>query len=98
MILNVVLKTMSKKSKLLQKPRQNPKNVRFEEIDKALRWYGFECRQAKRGMSHYVYTLTIRQKSYQISIPFKRPFVKRFYIQEAIKIFDELDEELGDSE
>lgn len=81
---------MSKKSKLLQKIRQNPKNVRFEDIDKILRWYGFESRQARRGTSHYVYTLTTQQKSYQISIPFKRPFVKRYYIREALEIFDEL--------
>ena len=36
---------MSKRKKRLAKIRQNPKNVRFEELDRVLRDYGFERRQ-----------------------------------------------------
>jgi hypothetical protein len=36
---------MTQKEKLIQRLRQNPKNVRFEDIDKLLLSFGFEKRQ-----------------------------------------------------
>ena len=44
---------MSRDEKLLQKMRQSPRNVRFEELDGFLKREGFESRQ--RGTSHVVY-------------------------------------------
>ncbi len=89
---------MSKQDKLIQKLRQNPKNIRFEEIDNILSWYDFERRQASKGTSHYVYTLVTAHKSYRLTIPFKRPFIKKFYIQDALEILDELDIEIDSDE
>ncbi len=82
---------MSKKEKLLHKIRQNPKNVRYDEIDKILSWYGFGRRQASKGTSHYVYILRAAGKFYRLTIPFKRPFIKRVYIRKALEILDELE-------
>jgi hypothetical protein len=39
---------MSKKAKLFEKLRNNPKSIRFEEIDLVLSSYGFTHRQSLR--------------------------------------------------
>ena len=84
---------MSKAEKALLKIRQNPKSVRFEEIDKVLNLYGFERRQSRKGTSHYVYILKTEHKFYRVTIPFKRPFVKKVYIQQVLEIIDEVEED-----
>lgn len=47
---------MSKKDKRLQRIFQNPKDVRFSELDAILIEYGYERRQSGKGSSHYVYS------------------------------------------
>ncbi len=76
---------MGKKEKLLQKIRQNPKNVRFEDIDKLLLSLGFEKRQ--RG-SHATYVL---KEQGRITIPFRKPFILPVYVKEVLKLLEELD-------
>lgn len=76
---------MGKKEKLLHKFRQNPKNVRFEEVDKLLRSLGFEKRQ--KG-SHATY---IRKGQGRITIPFRKPFILPVYVKEVLKLLDEMD-------
>ena len=46
---------MSKLEKLLEKIKNNPKSVRFDELDRILTAAGFVRRQPKSGSSHYVY-------------------------------------------
>ena len=76
---------MGKKDKRLKKIRQNPKNVRFEDIDKLLLSLGFEKRQ--RG-SHVTYVLKGQGR---ITIPFRKPFILPVYVKEVLKLLDELD-------
>lgn len=45
---------MNKRQKIVEKLRNNPDNVRFEELCKATEMYGFICRR-KKG-SHLIYT------------------------------------------
>ena len=80
---------MSQDEKLLQRIRNNPKTVSFDELDKVLRWYGFECRQPKSGSSHYVYILG----RHRVAVPYKRPHVKQVYVKEVLDILDQIDEE-----
>ena len=47
---------MTRKEKILEKVRNNPKNVSFEDLDKLVRWAGFILRPQKSGTSHFVYT------------------------------------------
>jgi predicted RNA binding protein YcfA (HicA-like mRNA interferase family) len=47
---------MSKKEKRLQRILQNPKDVRFSELDVVLTEYGYERRQSGKGSNHYVYS------------------------------------------
>lgn len=80
---------MSRKEKLLQKIRNNPKNVSFEDLDRILDWYEFDRRQSRSGSSHYVYT----RGSYSVTVPFRRPHVGTVYVKEVLAILAEIDDE-----
>jgi predicted RNA binding protein YcfA (HicA-like mRNA interferase family) len=73
---------MAKKAKLLERLRNNPKNVRFADLDKLLRWHGFECR-SRRG-SHYIYK---RQGCRPISIPRREP-VGVVYVKQVLALIE----------
>lgn len=80
---------MGKLEKLLQRIKNNPRQVRFEELDKILIRSGFERNQPSGGSSHYVYT----KGTSQISVPKRQPHILTCYVQAAIKI---LEGEIGD--
>jgi len=73
----------------LEKIRNNPKNVRFEELDRLLRNYGFECRQPSGGSSHYFYICGHRR----LTVPRKRPFIKQIYVKQALRQLEEIENE-----
>jgi hypothetical protein len=75
---------MTQREKLLQKLRNNPKNVRFEDLDKLLTWYEFERRSPSSG-SHYVYR---RQGCRPITIPYRKP-LKSVYVRKALALIEE---------
>lgn len=77
---------ITKKEKLLEKIKNNPKTVKFDEIDKILVDIGFERRQPGGGSSHYTYVLEDKI----LTVPYKRPYVKVIYIKMAIKLLEEL--------
>ena len=76
---------MTKREKRVKKLFQNPRTVSFKELDKVLKDFGFKMRQPGSGSSHYVYT----KDSIQISVPFRRPFVKEVYIKRVIELIGE---------
>ncbi len=80
---------MSKLEKLLQKIKNNPKQVRFDELDKILTRSGFTRRQPRSGSSHYYYT----KGSLQISIPYRQPYILTTYAVAAIKLLERMGEE-----
>jgi len=80
---------MARKEKLLGRLRNNPNNVRFEDLDKLLQWYGFESR-TPHGGSHYIYK---RKGCRPLSIP-RRRSVGRVYVKRALALI----EECGDSQ
>ncbi len=73
---------MSKLEKLLQRIINNPKTVKFEELDKLLIKAGFIKRQSGKGSSHFVY----RKDGKIISIPYNNPYIKQTYVLEAIEL------------
>jgi predicted RNA binding protein YcfA (HicA-like mRNA interferase family) len=75
---------MGKKEKLLAKLRQNPKNIRPEELEQVLLRLGFEKRAGKG--SHTVY----KWGEYRLTVPYNKPFLKPIYIKLALEIIDEL--------
>ena len=80
---------MTKKAKLLQKIKNNPKVVAFNDPEGLLISYGFACRLPRSGSSHHIYTLG----RHQISVPYKRPYVKEVYVRHVLEILAQLDEE-----
>jgi len=76
---------MNKKIKRVRRASNNPKSVRFETLDDILMNSGFERRQPKSGSSHYVYT----RKSTQITIPYKKPFIKEIYVKRVLELIGE---------
>ncbi|MEG6614915.1 toxin HicA [Peptococcaceae bacterium 1198_IL3148] len=80
---------MSKLQKLYQRIKNNPKAVRFEELDKILRSAGFAKRQPKGGSSHHIYV----KGDKMLSVPYKQPHIKSTYVERAIELigdcFDE---------
>ena len=87
----IEVRDLSKLKKLLQQIQNNPKHVRFEELDKILTHYGFTRRQASGGTSHYYYT----KGDKVISVPFYQPHIKAAYVERAIEL---LEGEINDDE
>jgi hypothetical protein len=77
---------MSKLEKLLDRIRNNPKSVRFEELDSLLTQCEFERRQPRRGSSHYVY----RRGSHVIVVAKSKPYVHSKAVKQVLDILDEL--------
>jgi hypothetical protein len=73
---------MPKGEKLLQKAEQNPKNVRFNELDTLLQQFGFEKIKTNAG-SHFKWRN--KEKLITYMCPRKNP-VKSVYIKQLIKI------------
>lgn len=72
---------MTRFDKLYNQIVNNPKDVKFEDLDKLLTRAGFECRQPRSGSSHYTYH---HPKLIEVlSIPKARP-IKAIYVKKAI--------------
>lgn len=78
---------LSKKDKLLKFIKNNPTNVKFEDLKKVLENIGYEAKN--RGGSHYVFT---KKDSDSLCIPYKKP-VKVIYVKQVIKILEEEENE-----
>lgn len=80
---------MTKKQKRIKRIFQNPKAVSFLELDRVLKDFGFKTRQRGSGSSHHVYS----KGEIQISVPFKRPFVKEVYVKRVLELIGDDNEE-----
>ena len=77
---------MTKRDKDLERLRQNPRSVRFEDLDKVLRRFGFEVSQPRSGSSHYVY----KHGAYKLVVAKHEPFVHSKAVKAVIDILDEI--------
>lgn len=77
---------MSQLQKLMERIRNNPKTVRFDELEKILLRAGYKCRQTAHGSSHYTY---YKEGKMPLTIPKKHPFVKEIYVKNAIEALEE---------
>ena len=73
---------MSKLEKLIQRIKNNPKTVRFEELDKILVDAGYERTQPRGGSSHYTYR---KESKVPITIPDHKPYVHEVYVRKVIR-------------
>lgn len=77
---------MSRMEKLLEKIRNNPKDVPYEDLDKLLRWAGFTRRIQRSGTSHFFFSKPGCPSL--LTIPKKNP-LKEVYVKLALKFIDE---------
>jgi hypothetical protein len=80
---------VAKREKRLERIRNNPRNVRFEELDHLLTDYGFSRRQPRSGSSHFIY---VRGKI-RLTIPMNRPHLREVYVKQVLKLLEENDDE-----
>lgn len=74
---------MGKNEKRIAKMRQNPKNVRYNDIENLLIGLGYS--HTKRGTSHNVFKLRREGKeTLVLVVPYKRPFVKQIYVKDLL--------------
>jgi len=74
---------VSKKDKLIQAMKNNPKNVPFEDIRKVLEDAGYVCHNS--GSSHYVFR---KENTASIVIPYHKP-IKAIYVKHVLEILGE---------
>ncbi len=80
---------MTELSKIYSQIVLNPKDVKFEDLDKLLKQFGFKCRQPGKGSSHYIYHHPGLPDL--LSIPKARP-IKAIYVKQAIAAIERLRE------
>lgn len=76
---------LSKKDKAYEKICNNPKNVRFEELDKILKLNGFAREEGGKG-SHVVYYNP--QTGHELCVPRNKPAIKSHYVKQAILMIE----------
>ena len=76
---------MSKWDKLIQRIKSLDKNLRFEEIQKVLEYYGYRVKAPGGGSSHYTFRKNGRAP---ITIP-KHKYVKTVYVESVRDVIEE---------
>ncbi len=79
---------MTKREKRLQRIRQNPKNVSFEDLRQVLEDHQFVLERS--AGSHFQFYAEVGGKLYRLSVPFKRPFIMAVYVKRALQVIDEI--------
>jgi predicted RNA binding protein YcfA (HicA-like mRNA interferase family) len=77
---------MTKREKREIAMRSNPKNVSFEDLDLVLSDNGFTSMRPSGGSSHVTYSHPRLPDI--LTIPIRKPHVKRPYVEQAIKAID----------
>ena len=80
---------MDAREKRRQKLEQNPKHVRFEELDLVLRDYGFRSHSPSGGGSHRFYI----RGMHLLGVPRRRPHLKEYVVRRALAILRQIDAE-----
>jgi len=77
---------MPSSDKRLEAIRNNPKNVRFEDLRNVLEDHGFEARPGKGD--HWVFKHPLRPNN--LAIDRRRPVLLAVYVRQALKEIDAL--------
>jgi predicted RNA binding protein YcfA (HicA-like mRNA interferase family) len=85
---------MTQRNKLRRKIRNNPRNVRFNEMKTLLSRFGFELVRT-RG-SHHFFRFDDGRYVQNITIPAHGTQVKPEYVKQVMDILDRLFPEVGD--
>jgi len=86
---------LSKREKQLQKIRQNPKDVSFDELNQTLQDYGFQLRRVTG--SHHIFEYILNGKRHKFILPLGRP-IKTYYVKDALRLIDLIIESKGEDD
>ena len=86
---------MSKREKRLQKIKQNPKDVSFDELRQLLQDYEFQLRRVTG--SHHIFEYILDAKRLKFILPLGRP-VKTYYVKDAVRLIDQIIESKGEGD
>lgn len=78
---------MTKSEKREATIRQNPKQVRFDDLNLLLLSYDFNRRQSRKGSSHYVYWHPLLREDVTVPHP-HGPHVDAIYVKKALAAID----------
>jgi predicted RNA binding protein YcfA (HicA-like mRNA interferase family) len=87
---------MSKKDKLRRRLRNNPKGVKYSEIETLLLRFGF--RLSRVTGSHHIFVYGDESSATNVIIPVHGNTVRAIYVKDALTIIDELFPEESDDE
>ena len=76
---------MSKWDKLIQRIKSLDKNLRFEEIQKVLEFYGYKAKAPGGGSSHFTFR---KDGCAPLTIP-KHKYVKTVYVESVKEVIEE---------
>lgn len=80
--------------KLYQKIKNNPKDVRFNELEKLMTKVGGFVSYPGRG-DHYIFAHPDSEELISVDTRGKRRPMKAFYIKKCLRKFDELNPDFG---
>ncbi len=88
---------MSKRTKRLQRLRNNPKNVSFDDLRMVVEDYGFTLERSSG--SHYSFKVEIAGEFRLLVVPYSKP-VKPIYVKDAIELIDEIlaEQQIGEDD
>jgi predicted RNA binding protein YcfA (HicA-like mRNA interferase family) len=86
---------ISKRKKRLQRIRQNPKNVSFEELRRLLEDFGFVLERSSG--SHHSFKVQIKGEYILFVVPYRRP-VKPNYVKDALQFIEEIEAQMEDED
>jgi predicted RNA binding protein YcfA (HicA-like mRNA interferase family) len=81
---------MTKLDKLRKRIEQEPKTVRFEDLDRLLLASGFQVRQPGRGGSHYFYS----KGRVTVTVPRRRQQMPPVYVRLVLEAIGQAEEEV----
>ena len=82
---------MTKKSKLIDRLRNNPKDAKFSEVRKLLKDAEFSERQPKGGSSHYIYYNEFLDRI--VTLTKGRKQLPEYQVKDALRALQRLESE-----
>jgi hypothetical protein len=86
---------MTKRQKRLERIRQNPKTVTFEELRQVLEDHWFIL--GRSVGSHHHFRAEVGADTYHLSVPYKRPYIKPAYVKQALEMIDIIADKLSET-
>lgn len=88
---------MTKKDKRLQRIKQNPKAVSFDDLQQVMLAAGFELKHITG--SHHTFHVKIGDRLEILVVPLNRPHIKAVYVKRVVALIEaKLAESSGDEE